>query len=122
MTRPYQSKELPVHRAVLHYLQTALPGALIHHSAQNLSLGRGSDSKIARAVALAKSMGMRVGFPDLLVIYRGRCMGFEIKAEGGRSSAEQMVIGAEFWANGAAYAVVRSIDDVQEKLAVWGVE
>lgn len=122
MTRPYQSHELPIHRAVLHYLQLALPGAVIHHSAQNLGIGGGKDAKIARAVALAKSMGMRIGFPDLLVIWRGRCMGFEVKAEGGLSSEAQARVGQDFVTNGAQYAVVRGIDDVREVLAAWGVE
>ena len=119
MTRSYRSAELPVHRSILHYLQLALPGALIHHSAQNLGVkGEG----VARAVALAKSMGMVIGWPDLLVIHKGRCMGFEIKAEGGSASDAQKAVGALFTANGAHWAVVRSIDDVREYLKGWGVE
>ena len=119
MTRSYRSAELPIHRSILHYLQLALPGAVIHHSAQNIGVkGEG----IARAVALAKSMGMMIGFPDLIVIYRGRVMGFEVKAEGGAASDAQKAVGALFVANGAHWAVVRSIPDVTECLAAWGME
>lgn len=118
-TRPYRSLELPIHRAVLHYLKLALPGAVIHHSAQNLGV---TGPAIARAVALSKSMGMCVGFPDLLVIWRGRVMGFEVKAEGGTTSETQRAVGAAFGDNGARWAVVRSIDDVRDCLADWGVE
>ena len=119
MTRAYRSNELPVHRAVLHYLQLALPGALIHHSAQNLGVkGEG----VARAVALAKSMGMVPGFPDIMVLWCGRFMGFEVKAEGGRTSDAQADVGALIQANGGRWGVVRSIGDVRELLADWGAE
>ena len=119
MTRSYRSAELPIHRSILHYLKLSLPGALIQHSAQNLGVkGEG----IARAVALAKSMGMLPGFPDLLVIHNGRVMGFEVKAEGGTASDAQNAVGALFIANGAHWAVVRSIDDVRDYLREWGVE
>jgi hypothetical protein len=64
---------------------------------------------------------MAIGFPDLLVIWRGRCMGFEVKAEGGTTSPAQKAMGALMQANGAHWAVVRSIDDVREYLAQWGV-
>ena len=119
MTRTYRSAELPIHRSILHYLQLALPGAVIHHSPQNLGVkGEG----IARAVALAKSMGMVIGWPDLVVIWRGRVMGFEVKAEAGAASDAQKAVGAAFIANGAQWAVVRSIADVTQYLAEWGVE
>ena len=118
MTRTYRSAELPIHRACLHYLQLTLLGAVIHHSPQNLGV---KGDGIARAVALAKSMGLLVGFPDLLVIYNGVTMGFEVKAEGGTQSIAQRGVQASFMVNGARYAVVRSIDDVKEKLQDWGV-
>ena len=122
MTRNYRSAELPVHRSVLRYLQLALPGALIHHSPQNLGVGDGKDGKIARAVALAKSMGMLVGWPDIVVLWRGRFMAFEVKAEGGKASAAQEAVGALIQTHGGRWAVVRSIEDVREYLADWGIE
>jgi hypothetical protein len=119
MTRAYRSMELPVHRSILRYLHLAFPGAIIHHSPQNLGV---KGDGIARAVALAKSMGMVIGWPDLVVIWRGQIMGFEVKAEGGAASDAQKAVGAAFQANGAQWAVVRSIPDVTECLAKWGVE
>ena len=131
MTRTYRSAELHIHRACLHYLQLTLPGAVIHHSPNGfgISLPAGFPDKwrglvlglIARAVSLAKLMGMMDGFPDLLVIYNGVTMGFEVKAEGGTQSIAQRGVHASFMVNGARYAVVRSIDDVKEKLQNWGV-
>jgi hypothetical protein len=127
----HRSLELPVHRSCLEYLQYALPGAVIHHSPNGFGISLPADipdkwraviyGLIKRAVSLAKLMGMMDGFPDLLVIYNGVTMGFEVKAEGGTQSIAQRGVQASFMANGARYAVVRSIDDVKEKLQAWGV-
>lgn len=118
MTRPYRSLELPIHRAILNYLRLALPHAITHHSPQNFGVdGPG----IARAVALAKSMGMVNGWPDLITIADGKVLAWEVKAEGGTTSADQAAVGAALQANGAHWAVVRSIDDVREYLGKWGV-
>lgn len=118
MNRPYRSLELPIHRSILQYLRLRLPHAVTHHSPQNLGI---KGPEIARAVALSKSMGMVPGFPDLITIADGKVMGFEIKAEGGTTSDAQKVVGAAMQANGAHWAVVRSIDDVREYLAAWGI-
>lgn len=119
MTSTYRSAELPIHRAILHYLQLRFPNAVIHHSSQNIGV---EGKAVARAVALAKSMGMQIGFPDLIVIYGGHIMGFEVKAEGGITSEAQRAVGALFMLNGGCWAVVRSIDDVVQYLKEWGVE
>lgn len=121
MTAHPRARELPVHRSVLAYLRHVLPHAVHHHSPQNLSLGNNADRGIARAVALAKSMGMLVGWPDLVTVYEGRLLCWEVKAEGGYPSDAQKATGAALQAAGARWAVVRSIDDVRECLTQWGV-
>lgn len=112
--------ESPVHRACLQYLETVLPGAIIHHSANELNL-RGD--KVSKAIAQnkAKAMGMKPGYPDLIAHYRGWTLGFEVKAEGGRMSPTQKAMQAQFEAQGIPYAVVRSIEDVREALIGWRV-
>lgn len=116
--RPYRSLELPIHRSILSYLRLALPRAVTHHSPQNFGV-KGPD--IARAVALAKSMGMVPGWPDLITIADGKVYAWEVKAEGGITSDAQKAVGAAMQANGAHWAVVRSIDDVRDYLREWGV-
>lgn len=111
-------REGPVHRAILSYLRLQLPGAVIHHSPNEVSL-RGRE--VARAIAKAKSLGMAVGFPDLLIIYQGKTLAFEVKAPSGRPTEAQSNIGEMLIANGAMWAVVRSVDDVQRYLKLWEV-
>lgn len=119
--RPYVSRELPVHRSILQYLRLALPDAVTHHSPQNLGVGQGKDRAIARAVALAKDMGMLVGWPDLITVHEGRLLAWEVKADGGTTSEAQKAVGAALQAAGAHWAVVRGIEDVRECLDSWGV-
>jgi len=116
------SPERAIHLAVLVYLRRVLPAAITHHSAQGLDVsGVGPGNAIARAVAKAKCMGMVTGFPDLILLHRGRAYGLEIKAEGGRMSPAQKAVQADFAAAGVPYAVVRSVDDARDALADWGI-
>lgn len=109
-------REGPIHRAILTYLRTQYPDALIHHSPNETDL-RGKD--VARAIAKQKGLGMAVGFPDLLMVWRGYMWGFEVKAEGNYASTKQKDVGVLLENNGAKWAVVRSIDDVRECIAEW---
>ncbi len=111
-------REGPVHKSILHFLRLQLPGAVIHHSPNEVSL-RGRE--VARTIAKAKTLGMAVGFPDLLVIWRGHTLAFEVKAPSGRPTEAQSNIGDMLIANGAMWAVVRSVEDVQHHLKAWGV-
>lgn len=120
--RPYASRrdvEGPIHRAILTYLRLTLPKAVVHHSANEVSL---SGPAVARAIAKAKWNGMLVGFPDILVIALGAPpMTFEVKAPGGHPSDAQKAVGAALQAAGARWAVVYGIGDVTACLQEWGV-
>lgn len=82
--------------------------------------------KVARAKQInkLKSAGMVKGAADLILFDRRfvRRVGFmEVKAEGGRVSADQINFGevaTGVW--GLPYAVVRSVADAKESLAEWG--
>lgn len=115
----YRSLELPIHRSILAYLKLMLPDAVHHHSAQNLGV---KGPEIARMVALAKSMGMLPGFPDLITVTGGRLLCWEVKAPGGKLSDAQEAVRMALVANGAMYAEVQSVDDVRDCMRVWGVE
>jgi len=108
--------EGPIHQAILGYLRLQYPQAVVHHSANQTDV-RGQ--AIARAIAKQKLMGMVVGFPDLMMLHEGHFYGFEIKAEGGYASPAQRAVGAAIIVAGGYWAVVRSIDDVKEKLGEW---
>jgi hypothetical protein len=112
----YVSKEAPIQRAILTYLRLALPGAVIHHSANERGM-RGQSA--AKDIANAKRNGMVVGFPDLMVLWNGRLMCFEVKAPGGYPSPAQKDVGQQIQAQGGFWAVVRGVDDVQGFLSAW---
>ena len=109
-------REGPIHRSVLSYLRHVLPGAVIHHSANERRM-RGRHA--ARDIANAKNNGMLVGFPDILVLWNGSLMCFEVKAPGGYPSEAQKAVGAQIQEQGGFWAVVRGIDDVQGFLSAW---
>jgi hypothetical protein len=108
--------EGPIHAAVLAYLRRQYPKAVIAHVPNQTDV---KGSNIARAIAKQKMMGMLVGFPDLLMLHDGRFYGFEVKAEGGRTSDAQKAVGEAIIASGGFWAVVRSIDDVRERMEEW---
>ena len=62
-------REGPIHKAVLAYLRMRLPGAVIHHSPNETDM-RGPT--VARMIAKQKSLGMVVGFPDIVAFWRGK--------------------------------------------------
>ncbi len=110
--------------AILRYLELVFPQpAIVHHSA-NESPMSGRD-RIGAAIAMnaAKAMGMRPGFPDLMVLPFANIgpLFFEVKAPRGIVSQAQVEMMRRLVALGYRCAVVRSIDDVAAKLAEWGV-
>ncbi len=64
--------------------------------------------------SLAK--GQKKGFPDILVLIQGKCIGLEIKTDKGRQSEEQKIIQKQFEQHGSKYYVVRNIEDVKKAL------
>ena len=75
------------------------------------------EHRSATTGARLKRMGLRRGWPDFIaVLPGGRACGFELKADGGRQSDHQLAIQHAFEATGAAYYVVRSLDDLRSAL------
>jgi len=112
-----QSPEKKVHEDVLAYLRLKFPKAVIHHSPNEFGA---SGKEIARQIAKHKKMGMAVGFPDLIALTDKGPMLFEVKAEGNYATESQKALHSDLDALGYRVAVVRSVDDVREKLAAWG--
>ena len=114
-----QSPERTIHLAVLAYLRRVLHGnPVIHHSANELGL---SGDAAARQVAKHKHLGMVPGFPDLVAFTFHGPLFFEVKAEGNTATAAQQAVHADLRRLGNRVAVVRSIEDVREHLAKWGI-
>ena len=113
-------REGPVQRAIIAYLFLRLPRAVIHASPN--SFGDMHGPAMARQVAKAKHNGMKPGWPDIEVLWRGRFMFFEVKAGRNKAQDNQLAIGAALVENGALWAVVNSVDMVKAKLVEWGIE
>lgn len=90
----------------------------------------------APAAARLYRLGLRSGWPDLLVVHEGRLFGIELKTATGRLSKTRVVrtrsgaarvrVGqAEMLAGleraGVRIAVCRSVEDVLATLRAWGV-
>lgn len=56
------------------------------------------------------------GLPDIIVIYKGRFVGFEVKNETGRQRQTQLRAEAKIKEAGGFYFVVRNIEDVKRNL------
>ena len=116
--------EQAIHKAVLRYLELVFAGkAVIPHSANEAPLSRRDPKGAAIAMANAKAMGLRPGFPDLVVLPFSHIgpLFFEVKAPKGRVSEAQQIMMGRLDELGYKVAVVRSVDDVAARLAEWGV-
>lgn len=109
-------REGPIHEAILDWLRMALPHAVIHHSPNEVDM---KGKRAMKMVERAKSLGMLPGFPDILVIWQGATWAFEVKAPGNYAVDSQKAVGAALEAQGARWAVVRSVDDAAACVAAW---
>lgn len=112
--------EAQIHKAILQYLRLALPKAVIHHSANEVAL---SGADVARAIGKAKGLGMAKGFPDLIVLPFAHIgpLFFEVKTAKGKLTETQAAMLQRLDALGYRVAVVRSVQDVVDRLTEWHV-
>jgi len=106
-------------RAILRFLQIALPGdALIHAT---LAEGNRGGRKGVVDGARRKAMGQLAGMPDLMIAVRGRVAFMEVKTPSGRVSPAQKSVHENLSAQGLPVAVVRSVDDADRFIAEQGL-
>lgn len=60
---------------------------------------------------LSKALGMRAGWPDLILVHRGRAICIELKAKGGGRSRAQRELHEALTLAGAVVATISSFDD-----------
>jgi len=112
-------RETPVQIAIVEYLRRVLPpDTIVHHARGEINRGGAS---FMRELAKAKRKGALPGFPDLVVLTYQGALFFEVKAEGNYADKNQKAMHESMKSMGYRVAVVRSIDDVQECLAEWGI-
>jgi len=117
--RSYTDREGPIHKAILELLDLKLPPfSIYHHSPNELDM-RGPEA--ARQIAKARNLGTRKGWPDIEIIWQGQAFFIEVKAGNGPLSADQVACHQELMEAGAEVALVRSVDDAETALRVWGM-
>ncbi len=76
----------------------------------------------SRAVAgISKAMGLRAGTPDIVMCWKGRLVGIELKAGRGRLSPAQLEAHDAITLAGGAVTMCRTLDEVVAFLATLGV-
>jgi VRR-NUC domain len=83
------------------------------------AIGHGGGGK-QRGMIL-KGMGVHAGWPDLMLVHRGRPCFIELKAEKGVLSTAQKAVHEQIVAAGGAVAVCRSLEQVTAVIEVWGI-
>src|SRR5260221_11228886 len=91
-------EENRIHRAVVEHLRLrSKPNTVWFHPFNKAAS--------AREGALAKSMGVRAGASDLILIREGHPYALELKAEGGRMSRAQHSFQCDWFVAGGSYGV-----------------
>lgn len=69
-----------------------------------------------------KSMGMRAGMPDILILYQGRLYGTDAKSRTGGLSESQEETQPKLIAAGASIVpLFRTIEEMEATLVAWGI-
>lgn len=108
-------------------LQIEMLAELRRHGVEPVAVPNGAvlagDGK-ARAIQMnsLKRQGLKVGFPDLVAIMPlGRVAFIEVKCEGEKLTDNQVACHEWLLAIGHKVAVCRSLADVRDTLAEWGM-
>lgn len=80
----YLGPEDRVHIAVCNYLKVRFPGAVVFHAPME-----GKRTEFERFKM--KLLGVRPGFPDLIILYQGKHLAIELKSEVGRPTPAQLL-------------------------------
>lgn len=110
------STESQIQRAVVRYLDFALPaGEALYFAVPNGGL------RNLRVAQQLKAEGVKSGVADIIIIWRGRVIGCELKTSKGQMSPSQ-----KEWANaltlaGGVYFIARSVDDLEARLDAIGI-
>lgn len=109
------NREASIQASVIQYIRTCAHDTLV------FAIANGGLRTKAEAARL-KWTGVLAGIPDLCGITpEGRVFFLEVKPPEGRLSRDQHIILTWLTDHGVWCAVVRSIDDVREAFARWGI-
>ena len=114
-SRIVRRPEQAIQRAVVQHLRIrAVPGLVWFH------VPNGGARKPVEA-AILKSMGVRPGVSDFILVHDGKFFALELKAEGGRATEAQMAFLSEIDRAGAFTAMPTGLDAALATLESWGL-
>lgn len=99
----------------------AFLGAVLPRDSYWTSVDAGQGAMSLRSAQLRKARGVKPGFPDVSVIWRGGYYGLELKASAGKVSEIQQITHAQIREAGGQVSVCRSIEEVERALRHWGI-
>lgn len=112
-------REASVQAPIVRFLELSLRDAVVHHSPNGAHLA-GDATQRAIQIRKLKAQGMKVGFPDILIWWRGQFWTMETKVPRGKGPTEaQIRIGEQIERNGGRWAVVRSVTDAEDAIREW---
>lgn len=110
-------REQDIDRAITQFLRLALPRDAVHFHIPNGGYRLG-----VAELGRLKAAGYVGGIPDRCILYRGRCLWFEVKRPGRQCfTATQLDMFPRFEAAGFPVSVVQSVDDVINMLESAGI-
>ncbi len=120
MTRPLplSTAEQSLQRAVADYLALCVPAP---PSGPFWTAVNPIPAKSRAAAGISRAMGLKDGTPDIVLCWKGRMVGIELKAGRGRVSPAQCETHDAITLAGGVVTTCRSLDDVAAFLATLGV-
>jgi hypothetical protein len=110
-----RNPEAQLQRTVVKHLRVrGVPGLVFFHVPNG-----GSRSPIEGA--MFKGMGVRAGVSDLILAHNNKFFALELKAEGGRATAEQLGFLQDIDRAGAYTALASGLDAALRTLEAWGL-
>lgn len=107
--------------AICRYLAHALPLTAWYCSIPNGAVLAGDKEQRARQMHRMKAMGLRVGAPDIFIVWQGKFIGLEVKTATGQLEKSQRDASDAITLAGGLWSVVRSIDEVEAFLSMLGM-
>ncbi len=116
--RPFPSAEQSLQRTVADYLALCVPAP---PSGPWWTAVNPIPAKSRAVAGISKAMGLRAGTPDIVLCWRGRLVGIELKAGRGRMSPAQLEAHDAIALAGGVVTTCRTLDEVLAFLATLGV-
>lgn len=118
-----QRPEQIIHRAVVEHLRLrGAPGLVFFHPPMGMFYGGKRNKKGASIQGvIAKSLGVRAGVSDLILLHKGTAYALELKTEDGRSTESQDDFLADWQTAGGYGFVGKGLDKALAILECWGL-